>query len=71
MTFQDVMADLEALWYAALWFDPLVFPESEVQIKKCTQPGGPTGPCPLRLVEEGRFIFTPGVRAGNGSVDTA
>lgn len=53
MTFSDIADDLEALWYAALWYEARAagFPESDVNVYKMGKGGK------MFLASRGSFKF--------------
>ena len=57
MTFSDVADDLEALWYAALWFEGRIggFPESNFEVYRSARDSG--GGKKLFLASSGSFEF--------------
>ena len=54
MTFSDVADDLEALWYAALWFEERAdgFPETDFEVYKMGHKGK------TFLASRGKFEFS-------------
>lgn len=69
MTFSDIVEDLEALWYATLWFEERTagVPEMDFEVTRI-EPQSPGGKGPSFLASRGNFRFALTLRGmANGT----
>ena len=61
MTFSDVLGDLEALWYAALWFEDRIggIPEMDFEVRR-NQRYSSGGRGPFFLASRGNLAYLLG-----------